>query len=458
MNLLPASKNNRNLEVTTMRPTFRSLMKIAIVISCLLVSCTGWADILKIVVDDTIHPVAAERVDRAIQEAQRTHADALLIEMRTPGGLMSSMEEIIHKILDSPVPVIIYVTPSGSGASSAGFFILESADVAAMAPGTNTGAAHPVRGDGQAMDPVMKEKIENYAASLMRSYVSKRGRNVEVAESAVRQSKSFTADEAFAQHVVDYIAKDEADLFRQIDGKTITRFDGSKTQLHVAGKPVRVHDMTLRQRILSILMDPNIAFLLFTIGALAIYFEFNHPGAVIPGVVGFIAILLAIYALNMLPFRSIALVLIISAFVFFGLEAKFQTHGALTTGGIVMMVLGALLLVDGPIPQMRVHLSTALAVSISFGLITVFLMTIALRARQNKVVTGEQGLIGEQGVVRSPMTPAGKVFVRGTLWDAVATTELAVGQQVVVRGVKNLVLQVEPAPAAQPVTMGTAKI
>jgi membrane-bound serine protease (ClpP class) len=455
MNLPPADSN---LEVITMRPTIRSLMKIAIVFACVLASQAGWADVLKIVVDDMIHPIAAERVDRGIQEAQRTHADALLIEMRTPGGMMSSMEEIIHKILDSPVPVIIYVTPSGAGASSAGFFILESADVAAMAPGTNTGAAHPVRGDGVAMDPVMKEKIENYAASLMRSYVGKRGRNVEVAESAVRQSKSFTADEALSQHVIDYIAKDETDLFRQIDGKTINRFDGSKTVLHVAGKPVRVYEMTLRQHILSTLMDPNIAFLLFAIGALCIYFEFNHPGAVIPGVVGFIAILLAIYALNMLPFRSIALVLIISAFVFFGLEAKFQTHGALTTGGIVMMVLGALLLVDGPIPQMRVHLSTALAVSIPLGLITAFLMTIALRARHNKVVTGEQGLIGEHGVVRSPMTPAGKVFVRGMLWDAIATTELEVGQQVVVRNVKDLVLQVEPAPASQPEAFGAAKI
>jgi len=314
-----------------------------------------------------------------------------------------------------------------------------------------------VRGDGAAMDPVMKEKIENYAASLMRSYVSKRGRNVEVAESAVRQSKSFTADEALAQHLVDYIAKDETDLFKQIDGKTITRFDGSKAVLHVAGKQVRVLEMTLRQQILSLLMDPNIAFLLFAIGALSIYFEFNHPGAVVPGVVGFIAILLAIYALNMLPFRSIALVLIVSAFVFFALEAKFQTHGVLTTGGIIMMVLGALLLVDGPIPQMRVKLVTALSVSIPLGLITVFLMTLALRARRNKIVTGEQGLIGEHGVVRAPMNPAGKVFVRGTLWDAVATTNLEVGQPVVVRGVKDLVLEVEPEAASQPATLNTAK-
>jgi membrane-bound serine protease (ClpP class) len=411
------------------------------------------ADVVKLVIDGTIQPFAVERVDRAIQEAEKTHADAMLIEMRTPGGLMSSMEQIIHKILASQVPVIIYVTPSGSGAASAGFFILEAADVAAMAPGTNTGAAHPVWGDGRAMDPVMKEKSENYAASLMRSYVSKRGRNVEAAESAVRHSKAFTADEALSQHLIDYIARDEADLFRQLDGKTITRFDGSKAVLHVAGKPVHVQEMTVRERVLSFLMDPNFIALLFTIGLFAIYAEFNHPGAVIPGVIGFIALLLVIYALNLLPFRSIAIVLILSAFLFFGLEAKFHTHGALTTGGTVMMILGMLLLIDGPIPEMRVKLWTALSVSIPLALITVFLMTIALKARRNKVVTGEQGLIGEIGTVSSALVPAGKVFIRGELWDAIASANIEVGQPVVVRSVKNLTLQVDPAPQAAPVNL-----
>jgi membrane-bound serine protease (ClpP class) len=428
-----------------MRLRFLLKQALIIILFCL-APLSASADVLKIVVDSTIQPLAAERIDRAIQEAQRSHADALLIELRTPGGVMSSMEDIIHKILSSPVPVIIYVTPSGSGAASAGFFILESADVAAMAPGTNTGAAHPVWGDGRAMEPVMKEKVENYAASLMRSFVGKRGRNVEVAESAVRHSKAFTAEEALSQHLVDYIAKDEADLFRQIDCKTITRFDGSKAVLHVVNKPVRVYEMTLRQKILSVLMDPNIAFLLFAIGALCIYFEFNHPGAVIPGVVGFIAVLLAIYALDMLPFRSIAVVLILSAFIFFALEAKYQTHGALATGGAVMMVLGALLLVDGPIPEMRVKWWTALSVTIPLAVITVFLMTIALKARRNKVVTGSQGLIGQIGTARSPLTPAGKVFVHGEVWDAIANANVDVGQPVVVRNVQDLTLQVEPTP------------
>ena len=425
---------------------FPWLSKLALVASFFLISCAARADVLKIVVNDTIHPIVAERIDRAILEAQRTHADALLIEISTPGGLMTSMEEIIHKILDSPLPIIIYVTPSGNGASSAGFFILEAADVAAMAPGTNTGAAHPVRGDGVALDPVMKEKLENYAASLMRSYVSKRGRNVEVAESAVRQSKSFTADEALAQHLIDYIAKNDNDLLQQLDGKTITRFNGEKVVLHLAGKPLRVYEPSLRQQILSWLMDPSLAGLLFAIGMLALYAEFNHPGAVVPGVVGFIAILVALFAMHLLPTRYESLALLVGAFVLFALEAKMQTHGVLTAGGILMMILGMLLLVDGPIPEMRVKLWAALAVSIPIGLITVFLMSIAMRARRNKVVTGEAGLVGEIGVVSSRLAPTGKVLLRGALWDATSSTNIEAGHAVVVRGVNNLVLSVDPAP------------
>lgn len=402
------------------------------------------ADVLKIVVNDTIQPVEEEFIAHAIQQAKASNADALLIEISTPGGLMSSMEAIIHSILDSPVPVIIYVTPSGNGASSAGFFILESADVAAMAPGTNTGAAHPVRGDGGTMDPVMKEKLENYAASLMRSYVGKRGRNVAVAESAVRESKSFTAEEALDQHLVDYIAKDDADLFRQLEGKTITRFNGEKVTLHLVGKGVRVYDMSLREQTLSWLMNPTLAALLLSFGLIALYIEFNHPGAIVPGVIGFIAVLLALFALQMLPLRYEALFLIVGGFVLFALEAKMQSHGILTAGGIFILVVGLLLLVNGPIPEMRVHLWAAISIAVPLGLITAFLMTIAIRARRNKVVTGEQGLVGETGVAMSALTPAGKVLLRGALWNAVAPFNVEIGQQVVVRSIENLVLHVEP--------------
>jgi membrane-bound serine protease (ClpP class) len=435
------------------------LLKMVIVVAFCVAASTARADVVKIVVDDTIQPVAAEYIAGAIQEAQRTHADAILIELNTPGGLMVSMQEIIQKILASPIPVIIYVAPSGSRAASAGFFILESADVAAMAPSTTTGSAHPVMDDPMGhsitMDPVLKDKIENDAAALMRSFIEKRGRNLAVAESAVRQSKSFNADEALAQHLIEYVAKDEKDLLRQIEGKTITRIDGSKATLHLAGLPVRSYEMTVREQILSRLLNPNVVAILIPLGLLALWVEFSHPGAVVPGVVGFLAILLALFALHLLPVRYEALALVLGAFVLFGLEAKFQTHGGLTAGGITMLIIGMLLLVNGPIEEMRVQMWTALAVAIPLGLITVFLMNIAMRARHNKVVTGEQGLIGEVGVVSLPLLPAGKVLLRGAIWDAVAPANLAAGEQVVVRGVRNLVLQVEPSP--QPATMRPAQ-
>jgi membrane-bound serine protease (ClpP class) len=300
----------------------------------------------------------------------------------------------------------------------------------------------------------MKEKVENDALAMLRSFVSKRGRNQQVAEGTIKESKAVSAEEALAQHLIEYVAKDENDLLQQMDGKTVARFDGAKTTLHVAGKPVRLYEMSLRERTLSWLMNPSLAALLLSFGIVALYIEFNHPGAVVPGVIGFICVLLALFALHMLPVRYEALVLLLGAFVLFALEAKMQSHGVLTTGGIVMMILGMLLLVDGPIPEMRVKLWAALSISIPLGLITVFLMNIAMRARRNKVVTGEQGLIGEVGVVTSRLSPAGKVLLRGALWDAVAPVNLDIGQQVVVRSVHNLVLQVEPL--SQSVTLGPA--
>jgi membrane-bound serine protease (ClpP class) len=425
------------------------IFRIALVFALLLASHAASADVLKIVVDDAIHPVVTERIARAIQEAQRAHADAVLIELRTPGGLVTATIDIVHEILTSPVPVIVYVAPAGNRAASAGFYILEAADIAAMAPGTNTGAAHPVI-SGETMDPVLKDKLENDAAAHLRSYSGKRGRNVEVAESAVRQSKSFSADEALSKHLIDYIAKDENDLFRQLDGKTITRFDGSKMVLHLAGKGVIIQEETLKQEILSFMMNPSISFMIFAVGMLCIFFEFNHPGAILPGVVGFIAVAISLYTLQLLPLRSMALVMIIASFGMFVLEAKLQTHGIVGAGGIVLMVLGALLLVDGPIPQMRVQLWAALAVAVPIGIITIFLMTIALKARRNKVVTGEQGMIGEVAIVCAPLTPSGKVFVQGELWDAVSTANVDAGQRVVVRRVENLVLHVEPVHEAIP--------
>ena len=415
-------------------------------------SCPLSAEILKIVVDDTIQPISQEYITRALAEAARRNDQAVLIEMNTPGGLVSSTREIIDKISHSTVPVIVYVTPTGGHAGSAGIFILESADIAAMAPGTAAGAAHPVTFVGPVQvkpDEEMNRKIENDAAALIRSVASKRGRNIEAAEGAVRESKSFTDQEALAQHLIDYIASSQEDLFRQLQGKTFKRFNGESATLNLENQPVVPFEMTLKERILDTLMDPNVAFLILAIGALSLYVEFNHPGAVIPGTIGVVFILVAAFALNLLPTRFAALFLILGAFALFAAEAKFASHGVLTIGGIVLLTLGGLLLVDSPIPEMRVHLVTALAISVPLGLITAFLMSIALKARRNKVVTGEQGLVGETGVVQSALSPQGKVFVHGELWNAVGLSPLPAGQMVVVRKIEGLTLHVEPIAVTQ---------
>jgi membrane-bound serine protease (ClpP class) len=416
---------------------------------CLLSSYSS-ADVLKIVVDDAIQPVTAEYIGRALDTAAANHDQALLIEINTPGGLVDSTREIIEKVSTAAVPVIVYVTPTGARAGSAGIFILEAADIAAMAPGTNAGAAHPVTLFGKP-DETMMKKIENDAAALMRSIVGKHGRNVELAESAVRESKSFTEQEALDKKLIEYVAPSEQDLFRQISGKSFKRFNGSTVTLNLVDQPVRDYRMTLKQRILTYIMDPNVAFIILAIGALALYMEFNHPGAVIPGTVGVVFLLLAAFSLNLLPIRFAALILILVSFVLFALEAKFATHGVLTIGGIALLVIGGLLLVDGPIPEMRVHLVTTLAVSVPLGIITAFLMSIAVRARRNKVVTGEQGLVGEVGIAQTALAPSGKVFVHGELWDAVAAVNIPAGERVVVRQIEGMTLRVDPIVAVKPV-------
>ena len=403
------------------------------------------ASVLRIHLNDMIHPISDEYIGRGLESAARAKDAAVVIELSTPGGLIDSTRSIVEKMMTSRVPVIVYVSPAGSRAASAGFFLLEAADVSAMAPGTNTGAAHPVILGGDKIDEVMKTKMENDAAAFMRTIASRRGRNVTVAESAVRESKSFTEDEALQQKLIDVIAPNLPSLLKAIDGRRIRRYDGSMMTLHVAGQAIRNYDMSVKERLLSMLMDPNIAFLLFALGSLAIFAELNHPGAVLPGVVGVIAILLSLFALNLLPTRYAALALLIAAFALFILEAKYATHGVLGIGGIICMIFGALFLVDGPIPEMRVHLFTALIVSVPIGLITIFLMTLALRARRNRVTTGREGMIGEIGIARTQLQPAGKVFVHGTLWNAVARTSVAEGTRVRVSGVDGLQLIVEPA-------------
>ncbi len=420
-------------------------MKRALVfVTLFLVALSANASVLRITVNDMIHPISDEYIGRAFADAVRAHDQAVVIELSTPGGLIESTRSIVEKMMTSRIPVIVYVAPTGSRAASAGFFLLEAADIAAMAPGTNTGAAHPVI-FGEKMDEIMKTKMENDAAAFMRTIATRRGRNVAVAESAVRLSKSFTEDEALQQRLIDVVAPNLPALFRAIDGRRLRRYDGSTVTLHVVGQQLRTYDMSLKERLLSALMDPNIAFLLFALGSLAIFAEFNHPGAIIPGVVGVISILLALFALNLLPTRYAALALLIAAFALFALEAKYATHGILGIGGIICMIFGALFLVDGPIPEMRVHLFTALVVSMPIGLIAIFLTTLVLRARRNRVITGREGMIGEIGIARTQLEPAGKVFVHGELWNAVARTSVAQGTRVRVSGVDGLQLIVEPA-------------
>jgi len=401
--------------------------------------------VILIHIDDTIQPISADYMERGLDAAAAQHASAILIEINTPGGLLDSMRQMVSRIVASPVPVIVYVAPSGSRAGSAGFFLLEAADVAAMAPGTNAGAAHPVV-EGVKLDDTMKQKLENDTAAFLRSYVDRRGRNVQAAEDAVRSSKSYSDSEALQLKLIDLIAPDDATLLNNLDGRTITRLDGSKVVLHTRGAQLVAVDPTLREEILDRLTNPNLAVLVLVVGGLLIYVEFNTPGTIIPGTLGTIMVLLALFALNLLPVRYTSVMLLVAAFALLILEAHFATHGVLATAGIVSLVIGALTLVDGPIPEMRVHLATALSTGLAFGLITVFLLRLALRARRSKVRMGGDAMIGQIAVVTQPLAPIGQVMVNGELWQAESVTPAATGDQVRVRGLRDLTLLVERVP------------
>ncbi len=401
--------------------------------------------VIAVDVDGMVHPITTEIVESAIQQARSEGAVAIILHLNTPGGLMDAMRQTIEQIASSPVPVITYVSPSGGRSASAGFFILESGDVAAMAPGTNTGAAHPVAMGGE-MDAVMKEKVENDAAAYMRSICAKRGHNCALAETAVRESKSFSDKEALDQHLIDLEAPNDQALLNAVDGRVVTRFDGSTQTLHTAGADIEVYHRTLRQRIISAIADPNIALVLLVIGALCIYVEFSHPGMIAPGVAGAILVLLALSALSVLPINWLGVALLLTALAMFALEVKFSSHGVLGIGGTVAMVLGAVMLINSPFPEMRIHWATAIGLALPFAAITLFLLTLAVRARRSKAVTGKEGMIGEIGKALTPLAPEGKVFVRGEYWDAIALSPVPTGTRVTVTGIDRLKLKVEPIP------------
>ena len=394
-------------------------------------------------VDGMVHPITAEIVRSAIAQATRENAAVLIVRLNTPGGLMDAMRETIEAIVSSPVPVVTFVAPSGVRAASAGFFILEAGDVAAMAPGTNTGAAHPVGLTGE-MDAVMKEKVENDAAAYMRSICAKRGRNSALAETAVLQSKSFTEREALDQHLIDLVAPGEEALLAALNGRTVARFDGSSQTLATAGAQIEIYQRSLRQKIVAAIADPNIALILLVIGALCIYVEFTSPGLIAPGVVGAILALLGLSAISVLPINWLGAALLLLAFTLFALEAKFAAHGVLAVGGAVCMILGAVMLIDSPVPEMRIHWSTAVALALPFSAITVLLLSLAVRARRAKMVTGSEAMVGEVGSAITELAPAGKVFVHGEYWDATSPRPAAAGASVRVTAIDKLKLTVEP--------------
>jgi len=433
-----------------MKPLLRIVFALLMTLSYLLPATLSAAPVppgavVKLTIHDTIQPITADYLQRGLREAARLHAQLVLVSMGTPGGLLDSTRVMVQAIENSPIPVVIFISPTGSRAGSAGFFILEAADIAAMAPGTNAGAAHPIV-EGSQPDPVLKEKIENDAEAFLRSYASRRGRNVEAAEDAVRSSKSYSDEEALKLKLIDLDSPDDASLLNALDGREIHRFDGTTQTLHLQGAKIVTIAPSMRERLLSKLTNHDIAVLLLVLGGLLIYLEFNVPGTIVPGSLGTLFVLLSLFGLNLLPVRHTAIVLLLAAVVLMVLEAKFGSHGVLALAGVISLVFGIATLVDGPIPELRVHTATALGAGLGFGAITFGLAWIALRARRGKVLTGPQAMIGGTAIVRTPLNPTGQVEIRGELWQASlrGQTSLAVGSAVRVRGIEGLVLVVEP--------------
>jgi len=397
----------------------------------------------ELVLHDTIQPVSADEVTRALDRANSDGAQALLIDLDTPGGLLDSMRTMVGAILRSRVPVIVYVAPSGSRAGSAGFFLLESADVAAMAPATEAGAAHVVF-EGGKPDDVEMQKVENDAEAFMRSYVTKRGRSADAALEAEKSSHSYTADEALNLRLIDLVANSDADLLKALDGRTVTRMDGSTLTLHVAGARIVTIQPTLRDELLGWLVNPNIALLFLVCGALLIYLEFNSPGTIVPGALGTLMVLLAVFALDLLPIRYTAVLLLLAAIVLLILEAKVGGHGALAIAGILCLTFGTLTLVAAPVPELNISPWVAISVSVAFGAITWFLVRLAVRARKRKARIGADALVGSPATAMEALAPQGHVLVEGEIWQAEAKAPVAAGTKLRVVGHEQLLLRVEP--------------
>jgi membrane-bound serine protease (ClpP class) len=410
------------------------------------------SSVLELKLDGEVEPILATYIDEGIADAERRHASLILISMDTPGGLSDSMKDMIQHILSSPVPVAVFVSPTGARGASAGFFILLSADIAAMAPGTHTGAASPLIGIGAypvAIDETLRKKITNDATAFLRSFADKRGRNPSLAETAVTDAKAFTEKEALNGKLIDLLASSEDDLLRQLDGREITRFDGTKVKLSLANSVRTPFELSGRQKFLARIVQPDVFFLLLIVGVLGLYTEFTHPGMVAPGVVGGICLILALYAMQLLPVNFTGVFLIFLALALFILEAKYTSHGVLVAGGIVAMLLGAMFLIRSPLTAGGVSLGIAIAATVPFAVLTVLLMRLVLRSRQWKSATGREELIGSQGIVVSAMAGGveGMIRIHGELWRAISQQAVPEGKPVRVLKMEGLKLYVEPVEA-----------
>ena len=401
--------------------------------------------IISIKIDGTINPVTADFIHNAIEKAKKENAECLIIHLNTPGGLLQSTREIVSDMLESSVPVVVYVSPGGSHAGSAGVFITIAANIAAMAPGTNIGAAHPVTLQAQ-MDTTMNEKVTNDAAAFIRTIAEKRNRNMVWAERAVRRSYSYTETEALEDTAIDLIAKNDQELLMKIDGKTIELTSGTKT-LHTSSVIIEEYKMNVWEKILDIISDPSIAYILLLMGMYGIFFELYNPGAILPGIVGVIALILAFYAMHTLPINYAGLALIIFSILLFLLEIKIVSHGLLAIGGIISLLLGSMMLIKSTssLEVVRISKAVIFSATIVTALFFLFVVGLGIKAQRRKVVTGKEGLIGETAEVIEILAPLGIVKVQGELWSAESLAgTINNGEKVIIKEMKDLKLYVEP--------------
>lgn len=399
-------------------------------------------------VDALIHPASAEFVIGALEAADAARADLVVLVLRTPGGLVDSTRDINTAIIESRVPVAVFVGPSGARAASAGFLITIAADVAAMAPGTHVGAAHPVAGTGQPMDDAASEKAASDVAAYARSLAARRGRNVELAEEAVVDSRSFTEEEALRAEppLIDLVVDDVDALVAALDGRAIARWNGQEEVLRTAGARVEHVEMTWRQRLLSTIAHPQIAVLLFSLGSLGLTIELWSPGAILPGVVGGLCLLLAFFAFQILPVNYVGLLLLLFGLVLLILEMLTPTFGALAAGGLVSMVFGAVMLIDSPLPELQPGWPFVLSLMTALAVLTVLLGRLAVRAHLRPPVTGAAGMVGERGEVIESIAPGarGRVATHGEIWSAAAREPIPRGARVQVDAIDGMTLTVSP--------------